>query len=319
MITLEHKLRSESKFMKFLDKIIPDTFELKYAKLLDSLIKNSIFKHQNYDSSQMWQEEFAAKYNIHESLRKKNILNKLEKFYFLDNTDYTLLSFYDDEIKDLARIRNAAANSVGIGLGFIFETFNLSNQAVSNRLNEYYNTIDLFIENYFAITNYKKIHSKNRHNSLVINHIQYSNSYHTSFHNSISIEAYKRINLENEIIEIKANYILYDYVKLERHEARIIEYFISELHGYDYTSHKEREPFLKKLYNITHRSYREDFSSEFEGKKEPKIKLPHLAKAILFIDYQILHKKHPHTFTIILLEKMIHKYVKLKNEKIANC
>lgn len=110
-----------------------------------------------------------------------------------------------------------------------------------------------------------------------------------------------------------------NYVKLERYEARIIDYFICELQGYDYKKHKEREPFLEKLYNINHDSFRRDFKKEFEGRQEPKIELKPLAKSILFINYQILNRMHPQTFTIVLLEKMIEKYVELRNKKTANC
>lgn len=311
MIQLKHKLRSNAKIVVLLDKYTPDTFELKIAKSLDNIVRSSIIKYQNLNYSHISKEKYAAKCITQESLRKNHIIRKLEEQYFVDNSEGSLLAFYKSEIEEFIDVRDSAAIA---GIAFIYESFNLTNKAVAKHMADYANIIELFCSNYFAILQYENnLNEKLKESASIINKHNY---YSVIFHNMMTIDTYRQINLETYLKKLQSKYINNDYGKIKKAEARIIDYFLSKTsnHHFNYKEYSKRQNHFMELYNVSYGNFRAKYKEEFlNSKGDPNIEIEPLETAILYVNHKINCKEHKDVFTVELLKNMYDYYLSIIN------
>lgn len=310
MIHLEQKLRSNSKFALFLTKYGPETFELKIAKQLNNYILHVAEYYKNYNYGNICKEEFQAICFKQQELLGYRLINKLDEQFFNEHTEHTLLSFYADEIEEFIQTRNSAANSVGTGLGFFYETFNLSNQNVKKLMKSYQDIIRQFFKNYFMILDYK---SKNRESSNVV---QYSIQNNVIFNNSMSIETGIYLSLKAEVDKLSKLYKINDDFKTKKEHAYIIEYFISNILGLDVLDYSSRQEFIQEVYGVTYNTYRLSFINYTLEKN--KMRQKELAESIVFVRNKIEEKYKSEIFNNKLLEKMINKFKEEFKEIFGN-
>lgn len=311
MIQLKHKLRSNAKILVLIDKYAPDSFDLKIAKTLDNVVQSSINKYQNFNYSSISEARYRAKCYEQESLRRYPIIKRLEEQYFVDNGEGSLLAFYKPEIDEFNDVRNSAVP----GRVFIYEGFNLTNKAVAKLMAVYANIIELFCSNYFAILRYEnnlKEEEVKGSTTIVYEH----NYYSVIFHNMMTIDTYRQINLETCLKKLQSKYINNDYGKIKKAEARIIEYFLSKTINlnFNYKDHSKRQKSIKELYDISYATFRADYNTEFLNVKgDPNIEIEPLEKAILYVNYKINCKEYKDVFTVELLKNMYDYYLIMIN------
>ena len=310
MIQLQQPLRNNSKFLKLIDKYTPDTFELKIARKLDSFVRDSFIKYQNYDFGELWRAEYcealASKQRL---LEKHSLFIRLEENYFKENTDHTLLSFYSNEILEFTRIRDIAANSFVNSLTYIIETLSLSNNAISSELNKFQRNINLFFRNHFIIEEYKrKNHDAYGNNDAQVNQFYINkNNFITKksvvFNNSMTIEGFQYYGIRSKIDKLQKLYNFRKPFKTKKEHAYIIEYFIAERLGLHIYEHSKRKDQILKLYDVAYKTY---YQSQIDYSiSSNRMRKPDLAYSILFVDENLKNGKNRDTFDVDLLEEMV--------------